>query len=186
MGDAWEEADGTIRFDICTSPDPKFAVEGARAMVEGRKPVLTASPDLRLISLHPDGRARIERAGLAAEFPKADPRFAGLARTKTATLGYGPGDNPFHQTVDVRDWKRDRVDSFDFGPRHLLEEMVFVPRPGGSAEFDGWLVGTGINLDARATELHVFDARRVAAGPVCSWRADVALPISLHGIFKEA
>ena len=186
MGDAWEEADGTIRFDICTSPDPTFAVDGARAMVEGRKPVVTVSPDLRLISLHPDGRTRVERAGLSAEFPKADPRFAGLARTKTASLGYGRDANPFHQSVAVRDWKRDRIDSFDFGPRHLLEEMVFVPRPGGSAEFDGWLVGTGINLDARATELHVFDAERVAAGPVCSWRADVAMPISLHGIFKGA
>ena len=186
MGDAWEEKDGTIRFDICADPDPSFGIEGARAMVQGRKPTSTARPDLRMISLHPDGQCRVERPGLAAEFPKADPRFAGLARTKTAVLGDGRGANPLFQSVAVRDWKRDRIDSFDFGPRHLIEEVLFVPRPGGSAEFDGWLVGTGINLDARATELHVFDAHRVAAGPICSWRADVALPMSLHGVFAGA
>lgn len=56
-------------------------------------------------------------------------------------------------------------------------------RPGGSAEFDGWLVGTSINFAAKATELHVFDARRVAAGPICTWRADVALPATFHGTF---
>ncbi len=186
MGDAWEEADGTIRFDICADADPTFAMQGARDMVAGRKPTATARPDLRLISLHPDGKARVERAGLMAEFPKADHRFAGLTRTKTACLGGGRGDNPLFQSVAVRDWKHDRIDSFDFGARHLVEEVLFVPRPGGSAEFDGWLVGTGINLDAKATELHVFDAHRVSAGPICTWRADVALPMSLHGLFTGA
>jgi len=54
------------------------------------------------------------------------------------------------------------------------------------SDLDGWLLGASINLDAKASELHVFDARRVASGPICSWRADVALPISLHGQFKGA
>lgn len=186
MGDAWEETDGTIRFDICTEPTPAFGIEGGRALMQGRRPAATARPELTLIGLHPDGKTSLERPGLVAEFPKADPRFAGLARRFSAGVSDGPGDNPMFQSVVVRDWKRDRVEQFDFGNRFLAEEVVFVPRPGGAKEFDGWLVGTGINLDAKATELHVFDARRVATGPVASWRADVALPISLHGVFKEA
>lgn len=60
---------------------------------------------------------------------------------------------------------------------------MFAPRPGGSAAFDGWLVGTTLNLKAKASELHVFDARRVADGPVCSLRAEAALPVSFHGNF---
>jgi carotenoid cleavage dioxygenase-like enzyme len=44
-------------------------------------------------------------------------------------------------------------------------------------------VAPTVNLAAKATELHVFDALRVSAGPVCSWRARVALPVSLHGAF---
>jgi len=184
MGDAWEEADGTIRFDICTEPTPIFGIEGGRALMRGEKPPASPRPELTLVGLHPDGRTSLERPGLVAEFPKADPRFAGMARRYTAGLGDGPGENPMFQSVLVRDWKRDKVDRFDFGRRFLAEEAVFVPRPAGSTEFDGWLVSTGVNLDARATELHVFDAQRVSAGPVCSWRADVALPITLHGLFK--
>ena len=44
-----------------------------------------------------------------------------------------------------------------------------------------WLIAPSINLAARATELHVFDARRVDDGPLCTWRADVALPAGFTG-----
>ncbi len=74
-----------------------------------------------------------------------------------------------------------KADVFDFGPDHCAEEHQFVPRPGTSRELDGWLVGTTLNLKARATERHVFEASRVSAGPVCSWRADVPLPVGFHG-----
>ena len=67
-----------------------------------------------------------------------------------------------------------------------MEEAVFVPRPAGTDELDGWLLAPSVNLLARATELHVFDARRVASGPICTWRADVVLPVSLHGAFVSA
>lgn len=75
---------------------------------------------------------------------------------------------------------------FDFGPRHLVEEMMFVPRPGSSEELDGWLVGATLNLDAEATELHVFNARHVTQGPIAAWRAPVALPVTFHGVFAPA
>ena len=66
----------------------------------------------------------------------------------------------------------------------MVEEFVFAA--GGSGEMDGWLVGTTLNLAARATELHVFRARDIAAGPVATWRGDHALPISFHGSFVAA
>ena len=56
-------------------------------------------------------------------------------------------------------------------------------RPGGTAENDGWLVGPTLNLAARASELHVLDAARIEDGPVATWRADTALPVSFHGIW---
>jgi carotenoid cleavage dioxygenase-like enzyme len=83
----------------------------------------------------------------------------------------------------VWNWARGADDSHDFGGDHLVEEFVLVPRPGARSETDGWLLGTTVNLKARATELHVFDAARVAAGPIVSWRADVALPVGFHGNF---
>jgi carotenoid cleavage dioxygenase-like enzyme len=65
----------------------------------------------------------------------------------------------------------------------LVEEFLFVPR--GADEGDGWLIGTTVNLDARATELHLLDARRIEAGPIATWRADVALPVGFHGTFRR-
>ena len=61
-----------------------------------------------------------------------------------------------------------------------------MARPGSSAEGDGWLLATSLNLDAGATELHAFHARHIGRGPVASWRADVALPLTFHGTFVPA
>jgi carotenoid cleavage dioxygenase-like enzyme len=180
LGDAWEEADGTIRFDACTDPDAGFAAEGGSQLLQYRMPQ-TQTTRLSFITLGADGKGRIEVSPLAAEFPKTDARFAGHSRTKTVvnTVGGGPA-KPFLQGVAVCDRRSGRADVFDFGRDHCAEEFVFVPR-GGGRELDGWLVGTTLNLKARATELHVFEAAHVSAGPVCSWRADLALPVGFHG-----
>lgn len=175
-GDAWEEADGTLRFDICAYPDPAFAIEGGRRILVGDTPVGEGAK-LAMTALHPDGRTTLARTGVAAEFPRSDTRLAGRARSRTVhTADRGLG---------VYDWKTQREIRHDFGARQQAEEFLFVPRPGGAGETDGWLVGTTLNLAARATELHVFDANRIDAGPLATWRADIALPIGFHGLFKQ-
>lgn len=171
LGDAWEEADGTIRFDGCFHKDPAFALEGGSGLVEGRVPAVD-KPELTLVSLHPDGRAALAPAGITAEFPRVAPEVAGLPRRHTVFVGGYRPERPFPRSVGVWDWERGRADSFDFGQRQLVEEFV----PAGRH-----LVGTTLNLDAGASELHVFDTRRIAEGPVASWRSDVALPLSFHG-----
>jgi len=185
LGDAWEEGDGTIRFDVCASDDPTFGIDGAEGLLLGR---LAPSPPARLarIALHPDGRGRFEPTGTIAEFPKGDPRFAGRARALTFHVWGEAGREsrtPLAQGVASSNHRTGAVDRYDFGLRHLAEEPIFTPRPGSTAEGDGWLLATTVNLDARATELHVFDARRIAAGPIATWRAGVALPATFHGTF---
>ena len=171
LGDAWEEADGTIRFDGCFHKDPTFALEGAPGLIDGRNEY-AERPELTLVSLHPDGRAALAPAGITAEFPRAAPEIAGLPRRHTVYVGGYGSDRPFARSVGVWDWEAGRADSFDFGARHLVEEFV----PAGR-----YLIGTTLNLAAQATELHVLDTRRVADGPVVSWRSEVALPLSFHG-----
>lgn len=185
LGDAWEEVDGTIRFDACIDKDPFGTAANGGAILRGER--LRAAPPRRaLITLRADGRADMAAETVSAEFPRSDPRFAGLTRRYSVHLTNERPDRPLFQAVAVRDWKKDKDHVFDFGARHLVEEMVFAPRPGSSAELDGWLVGTTINLDARATELHVFDARHVDRGPLATWRAPVALPVTFHGVFVGA
>lgn len=184
MGDAWEDPDGTLRFDICVYPDASFAVEGGVRLLEGRPPPSPLKPELRLLTLGADGACRLERTGPVAEFPRTDGRFAGRPRTRTLFAGGGRGANPLFQSFGLQDWRSGATDSFDFGEGHIVEEAVFVPRRDSGGEMEGWILGVSLNLDARASELHVFDSRRISEGPVCTWRADVALPHSLHGQFR--
>ena len=176
LGDAWEEADGTIHFDGCFDQSPLFATAGAADLVQGRYP-RSARPLLGLISLGPDGKARLDMTDTTAEFPRSNPARAGLPRPRTFHVGgYQPG-RPFAQSINGWDWGKGRADSFSFGAHQIVEEFV----PAGR-----WLLGTTINMAARATELHVLDARRISDGPLASWRADVALPHSFHGSWVAA
>jgi len=185
LGDAWEEADGTIRFDVCAYPDMSFAASGASDLLNssygggGR-------PGLALAALPPTGPGRLERADVGAEFPRGDVRRAGLLRRFSVhTAGEAPG-RPMATGVGVTDWRSGRTRIFDFGPDHVVDEMVPVPKRGSTAEDQAWLIGPTINLKAGVTELHVFDMARIEDGPVATWAADVALPASFHGRWKGA
>lgn len=180
LGDAWEENDGTIRFDGCFDENPAFGQHAARELIAGRF-VAGPMPVLQMVALHPDGKATLTSSGVDAEFPRSDPRKAGLTRTKTVHVGSYSGDRPFAQSVGIWDWRGGRDDMFTFGSRHLVEE--FVPVADKNNPGQNWLIGTTVNLDKRATELHIFDALHVSNGPVCTWRSDVSLPIGFHGSF---
>ena len=189
FGDAWADPDGTLHFDACVSEDPTFATRNAREVLKGDWTPLPP-PRLSLITLTTDRQARIERTDVVAEFPRTDPRRAGWPRAftihATRDNAKDPGGSPLFHGLATHNWKTGASDTFDFGAAHMVEEAVFVPRPGSSAELDGWLLAPSVNLAAKATELHVFDANRVSAGPLASWRADVALPVGLHGAWVAA
>jgi all-trans-8'-apo-beta-carotenal 15,15'-oxygenase len=72
------------------------------------------------------------------------------------------------------------------GPRKFTQEPVFVPRPGGAAEDDGWLLALVHDAGAQRTELVILDARRVEAGPVATLRLRHVVPFGLHGSWSDA
>lgn len=183
LGDAWEEADGTIRFDVAAHEDMAFAASGARDVVNG-VPLGGRPARLALVTLGADGRASLQSTGVVAEFPRGDARRAGLKRRFTLhTAGEVP-ERPFANAIAVQDWDSGRSRMFDFGDDHVLDEMVHVPKPGATREDDAWLVGPSINLRAGVSELHVLDMARIEDGPVATWRGDVALPAGFHGVWK--
>lgn len=179
LGDAWEDGE-TIRFDLATHRDMDFAARGATEVINGVP--LTGEPArLAMVTLTPDGGGRVERLPVVAEFPRSDPRRAGLARTLSIhTTGETP-ETPFARAIGVTDWSTGSTRTFDFGPNHVVDEVVFAAKPGSTSERDGWLIGPSLNLAERSTELHVLDIARIEDGPVATWRADVPLPAAFHG-----
>lgn len=180
VGDAWEETDGTIRFDVAAHPHMDFAAKGASEILNGVH-LDEEDAELVMVVLGAEGRGHIEKTGTIAEFPRSDPRRAGLARRYSIhTTGSGQ-NTPLATAIGVTDWKSGRTRRFDFGPDHVTDEMVYVPKPGATAEEDAWLIGPSVNLKAGISELHLLDLARIEDGPVCTWRADVALPAAFHG-----
>ena len=185
LGDAWEEADGTIRFDVCAYSDMRFAASGASDLLDSKYDGGGWS-EMILAILPRRGPGRLERAGIGAEFPKCDVRRSGLPRRFSVhTAGDTPG-RPMATGVGVTDWRSGRTRTFNFGADHVADEMVHVPKPGSTAEDQAWLIGPTINLKAGVTELHVLDMARVEDGPIATWAADVALPASFHGRWAGA
>ncbi len=186
LGDAWEEADGTIRFDGAFEADPTFGQTAASALLRGEY-IKSPPPILTQVVLRPDGSAETLATGVRAEFPANDKRRAGVARRHTTHVT-GYRQTPFPHAIATWDWEKGRDDAHDFGDHQLVEEFLFVPK-GSSAhggERDGWLVGTTLNLKAKATELHVMDAAHVSHGPIASFRTAMALPIGFHGAYVSA
>ncbi len=187
VGLALALAGGLYYFFGVHSPkrDNRFAVEGARVLVAGRGVVPGEPSVLKLVTLYPDGRAEMVSSGVAAEFPRGDPRRAGLMRSLTVHVAGERGGRPLPNGLAVQDWNTGRSQGFAFDDTQIMEEAVFVPKPGTTAERDAWLVAPSINLTEGVTELHVFDVAAVEDGPVATWRADVALPAGFHGAWRD-
>lgn len=181
LGDGWEEADGTIRFDVAANEDVSFAVEGARVLVAQRGIVPGRPSELKLVTLHPGGRAEMVSSGVDAEFPKSDPRRPGQRRDLSVHVTGETSLRPLATGLAIQDWSTGRNLAFRFDDTQIMEEAVFAPKPGTTAERDAWLIAPSINLAEGVTELHVFDVAALGDGPVATWRADVALPAGFHG-----
>jgi all-trans-8'-apo-beta-carotenal 15,15'-oxygenase len=179
-GDAWEESDGTIRFDLCASANAHFVTEEARSMIqEGISE--TPEAELVLAVLRADGRAELQRSGQYGEFPQTDRRRQGLARDLVVIA-----NDREVSSLNLMNWRTGVSDSFTFGAGQMVQEHLFVAKPGASAERDAWLVGVTLNARERATELHVFDVARVSDGPVATWRSRYAAPLGFHGTWRSA
>ena len=182
-GNGWDEGDGTLRLDLCQAPNPGFLTEDLRAVMRGEWRFLSRYPTYRHVVLRPGGTATIEDAASGvAEFPRIDSRYAGQRHRRVFTLtGSGEKEGWPLQRVACLHPESSVVDGWSY-PRHQIpEEHVFVPR--GDAEGDGWLVGPFLDVHRRATGLSVFEARRLADGPLWQGVLPYPLPLGLHGTF---
>ena len=186
-GNGWEDASGVIRFDHCVADNAALVSETMRVIMRGeiRRP---APERYTRFTLHPDGRTEIAATAEEAEFPRIAPALTGQRNRYVYTVGAPSGASTGWRVRRVvkRDLEAETSDSFDYGPGVLAEEHVFVPRRAPRSEDDGWLIGPYLDYVRGQTGIAVFDARRVADGPVARAWLDYALPLALHGHFSPA
>lgn len=186
-GNAWEEADGTIRFDAVLYDDPSLMFETLRYVMRGETRAGSQGRHVA-VTIPPRGEAKLTAFNGAVEFPRVDPRHIGRRHRYAFLVGGGreAGAGLGLSSVLRRDLESGAVARYDYGSGMTAEEHVFVPRPGQAEEGDGWVIGTVLDTKAAVTRLAVFDATRLSDGPLAMASLPYALPLGLHGNFAAA
>lgn len=187
IGNAWEDKDGVIRLDCMRADDAWHATVGLKELMRGNFATKEFA-QLTLVEIDLKAkRARQQVLPQASEFPRIDPRHVGRRHQQIfAALRLSPGDRPGYDAVMRHDIGRGHTDHYRYGPDVMVEEHVFVPRPGGTREGDGWLVGTALDLAKGRTLFSVFEAQRLADGPVVQAEMPRLMPLGLHAIHVAA
>ncbi|MCG8696074.1 MAG: carotenoid oxygenase family protein [Minwuiales bacterium] len=189
FGNAWEDKAGTVHLDLARYDDPSLMFETLRWVMRGEyRPGKTARP-YRMTVDPAAGTATAEAIAedAEAEFPRIDERLTGRRHRRLILLGSdGAAPHPLFNAVVRVDPETGKRSFFSYGAHAIAEEHVFVPRPGGTGEDDGWVLGTVLDYKAGVTRLTVFDAARIGDGPLAVASLPYALPLGLHGTFVAA
>ena len=72
------------------------------------------------------------------------------------------------------------------GPTGHVGESVFAADPDGSAEDDGWLINSVYDDATEGTDICVFDAHDVTAGPIARVNLPHRMPFGFHANWFSA
>lgn len=117
--------------------------------------------------------------GMSGEMPKTDERYQGRPYQYGFMLtGRSPeGINTFSrfntQTGEVESW--------DHGQKLSVHEVQFVPSSPDSPECVGWMLAIINCLEKGHSELAIFDAQKITAGPIARLHIPVRVRASFHG-----
>lgn len=189
FSNAYDTGDGGIEFQAPVYRNPDAMTETFREVMRGNEVPAEGST---LIT----GRIDVAKAtfsqteireGFASEFPRIDMRRAGQRHRHTVLMqSSAEAEGPIFDTVLRLDHETGDADRFRFAAGELAEEHIFVPDAGSADEGAGWVIGTALDSRTARTSLNVFDAGRIADGPVARLYADYPLPLGLHGNFVPA
>lgn len=129
---------------------------------------------------------------LVGEFPRIDDRYATrpyrhgflLAQDFTRPVELAGGRSAAGMMMNLLghvDHATGRASTWWTGKTTTLQEPAFVPRPGSTAEGDGYLLAVANRLDENRSDLLMFDALHIADGPIAIARLELRLRGGLHG-----
>lgn len=120
------------------------------------------------------------------EFPRIDPRKQGVANRYGYAVEVGGVDAqgllPSHQLVKLDMLEGKEVSRYDVSSGATLDEALFVP--DGDGEDEGWLLSYSYNKASEQSDLLIFDASDIAAGPAARVQLPTRVPHGFHGTFS--
>lgn len=119
------------------------------------------------------------------EFPRYDERRTGQPYRFALTVALPESSTDVMTIGDTRLYRHDlvegRSDVHDFGAHRHPGEFVFVPRPGGTGEDDGWYLGLVVNMADQTTDFVILDAGDFTSAPVATIHLPHRIPPGFHG-----
>jgi len=174
---AYENADGKVVFDSCVH---NFMFDdGARG------PDSTETPFERWL-IDPDAKS-VTRTVIDAdsqEFPRPNETLIGKPYRYAYTLALPRGgDAAFLSETKLykHDLEAGTRQVHDFGAGRVAGEFVFIPRAGGTAEDDGWLIGYVIDTDSQTTDLVILNAQDFEGPAQANVTIPHRIPPGFHG-----
>ncbi|WP_394840366.1 carotenoid oxygenase family protein [Pendulispora rubella] len=118
------------------------------------------------------------------EFPMIAPSRVGRSYRHAYHL-FTPESSILWRAVAKLDVETDRTDVFDFGPWALGSRVDVRASSQWNRRNDGWLLVETVNNRGPAA-LEIFDARRVADGPVATATTRTHIPCTFTAIGRRA
>ena len=128
------------------------------------------------------------------EFPTMNNKFVGREYAHAYSAGtvvkddvkWGPNQCLVKHTSEPGNESPVKEQVWYYGERCFVQEPIFAPRPGGTAEDDGWVLQVVNDAGAQTSKLHIFDAKDISKGPIASVLFEGEhLPPGLHGMWSK-
>ena len=175
------ERDGRIVVDFVRYPDfSSNAWLGGLPHGEDR-PARPGTFWRATIDLHAKRFAAQQIWGTSCEFPRVAPAVQARPYRHAWMAAHSGAYRGLYDRLAKVDVETGAVRVFDPGPGCYPSEPVFVPRPGGSAEDDGWVLA--LVYDAHAGRSHVAIVDGTSGETIARAWFDHHVPPTFHGGF---
>jgi carotenoid cleavage dioxygenase-like enzyme len=177
---AWQQ-NGEIVLDVCrvTKPEPRPDAEGALAQMLS---YLRLDAQLHRYRLDlRTGRTREESLDDDnSEFPSVNLGTVGRRSRYAYNMHISPEKTLLFDGLMKYDLADGGSETYWFGDGRWGSEAPFAPRPGAKAEDDGYLLSYVYDERDARSDVEILDAQDVTAGPLCTIRLPVRVPLGFH------
>lgn len=118
---------------------------------------------------------------VASEFPRINENLLGQKTRYGYASKIAQSSLPLFEGIIKYDLNTGKSQTHKFGQGRYGGEAVFVPRPGATAEDDGWLVTFVYDTSEDASELVVVNAQDITGEPVAQVLLPERVPYGFHG-----